>query len=99
MGETGTLHQSHGRVAMGTAVLEAEDIAHDMECPNLSPSLEVRHRLKSAGISLPASYITGKDNHATRMAAMASGCIAYLTKPFAARSLIEPLERASAGRA
>ena len=60
--------------------------------------IEVRHRLKASGVSLPVIYITGKDNHATRMAAMASGCIAYLTKPFTARSLIEPIERAFAGR-
>jgi FixJ family two-component response regulator len=31
------------------------------------------------------------------MAAMESGCIAYLTKPFSAKSLIEPIERISAG--
>src|SRR5262249_3971898 len=42
--------------------------------------IEVRHRLKAAGIGLPVIYITGKDNHATRMAAIESGCIAYLTK-------------------
>ena len=30
----------------------------------------------------------------TRIAAMESGCIAYLTKPFTGRSLIEPIERA-----
>jgi FixJ family two-component response regulator len=30
---------------------------------------------------------------------MASGCIAYLTKPFLARSLIEPIERALASMA
>jgi len=59
--------------------------------------IEVRHRLKAAGILLPVIYITGKDNHATRMAAMESGCIAYLTKPFAAKSLMEPIERESAG--
>jgi FixJ family two-component response regulator len=59
--------------------------------------IEVRHRLKDAGVSLPVIYITGKDNHATRMAAMSSGCIAYLTKPFTALSLIEPIERAFAG--
>ena len=58
--------------------------------------IEVRHRLKAAGISLPVIYMTGRDNPATRMAAMASGCIAYLTKPFSAQSLIEPIERASA---
>jgi FixJ family two-component response regulator len=52
-----------------------------------------------AGISLPVIYITGNDNPAVRMAALASGCIAYLTKPFAARSLLEPIEKASAGLA
>jgi FixJ family two-component response regulator len=57
--------------------------------------IEVRHRLKAAGVSLPVIYITGKDNPATRMAAIESGCLAYLTKPFAASSLMEPIERAS----
>jgi len=61
--------------------------------------IDVRHRLKAAGISLPVIYITGKDNHATRMAAIASGCLAYLTKPFGAQSLMEPIERAAAGLA
>jgi FixJ family two-component response regulator len=59
--------------------------------------IEVRHRLKAAGVALPVIYITGKDNQATRMAAIESGCIAYLTKPFVAQSLIEPIGRASAG--
>lgn len=59
--------------------------------------IDVRRRLTAAGISLPVIFITGKDTHATRMAAHASGCLAYLTKPFSARSLIEPIERASAG--
>jgi len=58
--------------------------------------IEVSYRLKAAGISLPVIYITGKDSDATRMAAMETGCIAYLTKPFAARSLIESITRASA---
>jgi len=66
---------------------------------NDESGIEVRHRLKAAGIPLPVIYITGKDNLATRMAAMKSGCLAYLTKPFAAKSLIEPIERASIGLA
>jgi FixJ family two-component response regulator len=61
--------------------------------------IEVNHRLKSAGVSLPVIFITGNDNPATRVAAMASGCLAYLTKPFVAKSLIEPIERAAAGLA
>jgi FixJ family two-component response regulator len=58
--------------------------------------IEVRYRLKDAGVALPVIYITGKDNPATRMAAIESGCIAYLTKPFAAQSLIDPIERVAA---
>ena len=66
---------------------------------NDDSGIEVRHRLKAAGIALPVIYITGKDSPATRMAAIESGCLAYLTKPFAAKSLIEPIERASVGLA
>ncbi|WP_424627873.1 response regulator transcription factor [Bradyrhizobium sp. SYSU BS000235] len=58
--------------------------------------IEVRHQLRASGISLPVIFITGKDNPATRMAAMESGCIAYLRKPFPASALIEPIEKASA---
>lgn len=61
--------------------------------------IELRHRLKAAGISVPVIYITGNDSPAIRMAALESGCIAYLTKPFSAKSLIEPIEKASAGLA
>ena len=57
--------------------------------------IDLRHQLAEAGVQLPVIYITGNDSHATRMAAMASGCLAYLTKPFSARSLIEPIERAA----
>jgi FixJ family two-component response regulator len=58
--------------------------------------IDLRHHLAESGIELPVIYITGNDSHATRMAAMASGCLAYLTKPFTARSLIEPIEKAAA---
>jgi FixJ family two-component response regulator len=61
--------------------------------------IELRHRLKAAGISVPVIYMTGNDNPAVRVAALQSGCVAYLTKPFSAKSLIEPLEKASAGLA
>jgi FixJ family two-component response regulator len=61
--------------------------------------IEVRHRLKASGISVPVIYITADDNHAVRMAAMESGCIAFLTKPFSAKSLIDPIERVASGLA
>ena len=59
--------------------------------------IELRHRLKAANISVPVIYITGNDNAAVRKAALQSECLAYLTKPFSAKSLMEPLQRASAG--
>jgi FixJ family two-component response regulator len=58
--------------------------------------IELRHRLKAAGIAVPVIYMTGNDNPAVRKAALESGCLAYLTKPFSAKALIEPVERASA---
>lgn len=57
--------------------------------------IDVRNRLKAASVSLPLIYITGNDKPDVREAAHQSGCLAYLTKPFQARTLIEPLERAS----
>ncbi len=53
-------------------------------------------RLADRGVRLPVIYITGNDSEANRTAALESGCIAYLTKPFAARALIEPIERVRA---
>jgi FixJ family two-component response regulator len=66
---------------------------------NDASGIEVRQRLKADGISVPVIYITGNDNDAVRMAAMESGCIAFLIKPFSAKSLIDPIEKASAGLA
>ena len=57
--------------------------------------IKLRHRLKEAGNSVPVIYMTGNDTPAVRAAALQSGCFAYLTKPFSARALIEPIERAS----
>ncbi len=66
---------------------------------NGESGIDVRYRLKATGNSVPVIYITANDNRAVRKAALESGCIAYLTKPFSAKSLIERLEQASAGLA
>ena len=64
---------------------------------NDGSGIELRHGLNADGISVPVIYMTGNEDPAVRKAALASGCIAFLTKPFAARELIEPLNRAAAG--
>ena len=61
--------------------------------------IDMMHQLKSAGISVPFVYMTGNDDPAVRMVALESGCLAYLTKPFSAESLIESLTKASQGLA
>jgi FixJ family two-component response regulator len=61
--------------------------------------IALRHRLKEANISVPVIYITGNDSPAVREAAHQSGCLAYLTKPFPAKSLMEPLHKAATGLA
>ena len=63
---------------------------------NNESGIELRHRLRAAGISLPVIYITANDSPAVRMAAIESGCIAYLIKPFGAKSLIEPIKKVAA---
>ena len=60
--------------------------------------IDLRHRLTAANISVPVIYMTGNDSPAVRTAALQSGCLAYLTKPFSAQSLMEPLRQASEGR-
>ena len=60
--------------------------------------IDLRQRLKADGHSVPVIYMTASDNPAVRMAALESGCIAFLTKPFSTHSLIEPLKKASARR-
>lgn len=66
---------------------------------NGQSGIELGHRLKVTGISLPVIYITASDSNATRRAAMGSGCLAYLTKPFSAKSLMASIEKASAATA
>jgi len=90
--ETAKALRNHGDFA------EAFCIVLDINLGDGS-GIELRHQLAESGVVLPVIFITGNDSDATRMAAMASGCIAYLTKPFPAQSLIEPIQRAAAAYA
>jgi FixJ family two-component response regulator len=63
---------------------------------NDGSGIELRHHLKADGHSVPVIYMTASENPAVREAALASGCLAYLTKPFSAKSLMEPLHTAAA---
>ena len=79
-----------------TEVEEATCVILDINLKDGS-GIELKHGLNDAGISVPVIYMTGNDDPAIRKAAAASGCVAFLTKPFSTQSLIEPLRKASAG--
>ena len=63
-------------------------------CILLDINLGIEHRLKAANITVPVIYMTGKNDH-VRQAALRSGCLGYLTKPFSAASLAERLRQAA----
>jgi FixJ family two-component response regulator len=66
---------------------------------NGESGVDLRQHLADKQIGLPVIFITGNDSEANRARAVESGCAAYLTKPFAAQSLIEPIEKLRASAA
>ena len=74
---------------------EAVCVLLDINLGDVS-GIKLRLGLKATGSSVPVIYMTGNDSPAIRKAALQSGCLAYLTKPFSAKSLMEPLGIASA---
>jgi FixJ family two-component response regulator len=63
---------------------------------NDQSGIELRRRLANAGIKAPVIYMTGNDSPTNRSAAIESGCIAYLNKPFTAQSFMAAVEQARA---
>ena len=65
---------------------------------NDGSGIELGHHLQAAGISVPIIYMTGNEDSAVRKAALDTGCIAFLTKPFLVQELIELLKKAAGRR-
>lgn len=63
---------------------------------NGQSGIELRRSLTEQGIAAPVIFITGNDSETNRSAAIESGCIAYLNKPFTAQSIFEAVARARA---
>ena len=55
---------------------------------------DLQHRLRQACPALPLAFITAHDEPATRARANASGCVAYLRKPFPGSELLEAIRLA-----
>jgi FixJ family two-component response regulator len=65
----------------------------DIDLPGMS-GLELHHRINAAGATLPVIFITALDDDVLEQAAIGSGCVAYIRKPFAAERLITAIENA-----
>jgi FixJ family two-component response regulator len=53
--------------------------------------IDVKRRLMRSGTRLPVIFITAKDNEATRRLIADVGCVAFLPKPFSAKSLVDAI--------
>ncbi|MET3968333.1 FixJ family two-component response regulator [Bradyrhizobium sp. LA6.10] len=94
-GFAATLFDSAGALLHHGSFDKAICIVLDIDLNGRS-GIDLRRQLAEEGVTAPVIYITGNDSSANRAAAVASGCIAYLVKPFTAQSLIESVARASA---
>jgi FixJ family two-component response regulator len=74
---------------------EADCLLLDVDLGGMS-GIELRRRLAACGRAVPVIFMTAVDDDATRASALATGCIAYLTKPFLGRTLIEAVKIAVA---
>jgi FixJ family two-component response regulator len=57
--------------------------------------IDLRRGLSESGSPLPIIFMTTVDDKATRRQAMDVGCIASLRKPFPAKMLIGPIDKAT----
>jgi FixJ family two-component response regulator len=89
------LFGSVGEIGDISDVREAVCLILDINL-NGQSGIDLRRKLAAGGVTAPVIYITGNDSSANRAAAIESGCVAYLTKPFTAQSLIESVARAAA---
>jgi FixJ family two-component response regulator len=55
--------------------------------------IDLRRQLTRSGILIPVIYMTANDSDAIRKAAIDTGCVAYLTKPFPAISLMSAIKK------
>jgi FixJ family two-component response regulator len=59
---------------------------------NGSSGIDLKRKLSDAGIPLPVIFITARDEDVTRRAALSAGCVAYLSKPFSSKDLVDAIE-------
>ena len=100
----GRLLRAHGFRPQGYASAEAfvargriDDpacLVLDVKLDGMS-GVELLHRLKADGASLPVVVMTAVEDETTRRNALAAGCVAYLQKPSSAELLLAAIAKAT----
>ena len=75
------------------AATQVDCLLLDIHLGGLS-GIELQHRLKDSGSTLPVIFMTALDDEAAREQALKAGCVAFLRKPFQARQLIDAIKKA-----
>ena len=75
------------------AATQVDCLLLDIHLGGLS-GIELRHRLKDSGSTLPTIFMTALDDEAMVEQAVKAGCVACLRKPFQARQLTEAIKKA-----
>src|SRR5271166_4911241 len=65
----------------------------DVRLPGIS-GLDLQHELRRTGINIPVIFITGHADVPMTVAAMKSGAVEFLTKPFREQDLLDVIQRA-----
>jgi FixJ family two-component response regulator len=102
---TTDLLDAHGFATV--AFTSAEDflthgIAKGVDCLLLDIDLggmsgiDLRRQLRASGSALPTIFMTAIDDDATERQALASGCTAFLRKPFPPGALVDAIRKAMA---
>ena len=86
-----SVHDFHGRAQLERSTCLILDINLNGES-----GIDLRRKLSETWPSIPVIFITANDNEGSRQAAMDTGCLAYLVKPFPAKSLLDAVQKASA---
>ena len=90
--------QTEGYLSAETFLAHADlgslgSMIFDIQLGGMS-GVELWQHLRESGIGLPVIFITALEDDRLERSAVEAGCVAYLRKPFPAKSLIAAVERA-----
>jgi FixJ family two-component response regulator len=69
----------------------------DVHLPGLS-GVELYHRLRADGFAVPTIFVTGHPDETTRTQALAAGAVAFLSKPFGKKILLDCVKAVALSR-